>query len=56
MRDSQSGTIGGLLQKQCIQEGPYYHLERGVEFCINRLCVVGSIIASWKWGACRLCI
>ena len=28
----------------------------GVGFHINGLCVLGSIVASQKWGACRLCI
>ena len=28
----------------------------GAEFRINGLCVLGSIVASQKWGACGLCI
>jgi len=48
-------TAGPSAQHK-VQKGPYYHLETGVEFCINRLCVLGGIVASWQWGACRLCI
>ena len=31
-------------------------LQTGVEIRINRLCILGSIVASQQWGACRLCI
>jgi len=49
------GNVGPSAQHK-IQEGPYYRLEMGVEICINRLCIPGGIVASWQWGACRLCI
>jgi len=54
MGDCKS-SVGPSAQHK-VQEGPYYHLETGVEFRINRLCVLGGIVASWQWGACGLCI
>ena len=49
------GDVGPSAQHK-VQKGPYNRLETGAEIRINRLCVLGGIVASRQWGACGLCI
>jgi len=52
--EAPGSSVPHLRQQQ--HPTPLHRLETGAEIRINRLCVLGGIVASRQWGACGLCI